>query len=181
MLFVLARNWWALALRGLVAVLFGLATFVWPELSLAVLVALFGAYSLVDGILAVVAAVRAAGRDTRWWALLLEGALGIGAGIVTFVWPAITTLVLLLLIAVWAIATGVLEIIAAIRLRREITGEWLLALSGVASVLFGLILALRPGEGALVVSWIIGAYAIFFGVVVLALAFRLRSWQRRVA
>jgi uncharacterized membrane protein HdeD (DUF308 family) len=114
------------------------------------------------------------------WPLVIEGVLGIGAGVATFVWPAITALVLLYIIAFWAIVTGVFEIVAAIQLRRELTGEWLLALSGAASVLFGLLLVVFPGAGALAVIWIIGAYALVFGVLLLALAFRLRSWQRSV-
>lgn len=175
---VLTRNWWALLLRGFVAILFGILTFILPGITLTSLVLLFGAYALVDGVFAAVAALRSSRNTKRWWALLVEGIFGIGAGVLTFVWPGITALFLLYLIAVWAIVTGIFEIGTAVRLRKEITGEWLLALSGVASVLFGLVLALRPGVGALAVVWMIGAYAIVFGALFLALAFRLRSWGR---
>jgi uncharacterized membrane protein HdeD (DUF308 family) len=178
MLLVLARNWWMLALRGLVAVLFGLVAIVWPGLTLTALVLLFGAYALVDGVFAVVSALRTASRQSRWWMLLIEGVIGIVIGVVTFLWPDITALALLYLIAAWAIVTGVFEILAAIRLRREITGEWLLALSGIASVLFGLLLVILPGAGALAVVWLIGIYALIFGVLLIVLAFRLRSWGR---
>lgn len=179
MLDILARNWWALALRGVVAVLFGLAALIWPGLTLTALVLLFGAYSLVDGIFAVVSAFARAGRERGWWAFLVEGLLGIAAGIVTLLWPGITGLVLLLFIAAWAIVTGVVEIVAAIRLRREIEGEFLLGLSGVLSVIFGLILIARPGAGAVAVAWLIGAYALLFGALLLALAFRLRGLRGR--
>src|SRR5919202_355383 len=179
MLDVLARNWWALALRGVVAILFGLAALVWPGLTLTALVLLFGADALVDGVFAVVAAIARAGRERHWWALLLEGLLGIAAGVVTLAWPGITGLVLLLFIAAWAIITGVVEIVAAIRLRREIEGEFLLGLGGALSVLFGLLLIVRPGAGALAVAWLIGIYAILFGALLLALAFRLRGLRGR--
>ena len=177
---VLIQNWWALALRGVAAILFGLAAFVWPGITLVVLVALFGAYVLVDGIFALIAAVRSDEHAMASWALLIEGALGIIAGILTFVWPGITALVLLMIIAFWAILTGILELVAALRLRREISNEWLLALSGISSVVFGIILVARPGLGALAVTWIIGVYAVAFGVLMLALAFRLRHFQREV-
>ena len=120
---LLARNWWALALRGLAAILFGIAALVVPHIALVVLIALFGAYALVDGVFAIVSAVRAAERHMRWWPLLVEGLAGIVVGVLTFVWPGLTALVLLYFIASWAIVTGVFEILAAVRLRREITGD----------------------------------------------------------
>lgn len=178
MINAVARNWWMLALRGLIAILFGLATFVWPGITLFVLVLLFGAYAFVDGIFALVAAFSDRAGKQRWWVLLLEGLAGIAAGILTFLWPGMTAFVLLYLIAAWAVVTGVLEIAAAIRLRQEIEGEWLLALGGVASIIFGILLAIWPGTGALAVVWLIGSYALVFGVVMLLLAFRLRNWSK---
>jgi uncharacterized membrane protein HdeD (DUF308 family) len=146
MLHSLAKNWWALALRGLVAVLFGLLTFLLPGITLATLVLLFGAYALVDGIFNVIAFFKVASHQ---WALLIEGVIGIIAGVLTFAWPAITAFVLLYLIAFWAIFTGIFEIIAAIRLRKAISNEWLLLLMGVLSLLFGLLILYAPGTGAL--------------------------------
>ena len=175
MMNVLARNWWALALRGLFAVLFGLLAFAWPGLTLAALVILFGAYALVDGVFALLAAVRAAEAHERWWLFVLEGLAGIAASLITFMWPGITALVLLYLIAWWAVITGIFEIAAAIRLRKEISGEWVLVLSGAVSVIFGLVLLFRPGVGALAVIWLIGAYALVFGALLSMLAFRLRG------
>ena len=179
--FTLARNWWAIALRGVVAILFGILAFVWPGLTLEVLVLLWGAYALIDGVFALVAAATGHARPGSWWALLLEGLIGIGAGIATFVWPGITLLVLLYVIAGWAVATGVFEIVAAIRLRRHIQGEWFLALSGVLSILLGVALAFFPLEGLLVLAWWVGAYSFAFGVLLLALAFRLRSRGARTS
>jgi uncharacterized membrane protein HdeD (DUF308 family) len=183
----LTRNWRILAIRGAAGVLFGVAALVWPGLTLAVLVALFGAYALVDGVFAAVAAIRYRRQYGRWWALLLEGVLGIVAGLVAVLLPGLTAAVLVYLIAGWAVATGVFEIVAAVRLRQEIEGEWLLALSGVASVLLGVLLIVRPGPGALALVWLIGSYAIVFGALLLVLAFRLRGlghgapWQRAPA
>jgi len=175
MLGLLTRNWWVLAVRGLLAVIFGFLAFVWPEITLGVLVILFGAYALVDGLFAAITAL-ADRRTSTDWGILLQGIAGIGAGVLTFIWPRVTALVLLYLIAVWALVTGVLEIFAAIQLRKEIKGEWVLGLSGIASVLFGLLLVIRPGSGVLALVWLIGAYAILFGALLILLAFRLRSW-----
>ena len=168
MIHTLARNWWALALRGLAAVLFGLLTFFLPGITLVTLVLLFGAYALVDGVVNVIAFIRVASHQ---WALLIEGVIGLIAGILTFAWPAITALVLLYLIAFWAVFTGVFEIIAGIRLRKAITNEWLLLVMGALSLLFGILILFAP------VLWI-GAYAFLFGIFLLALAFRLRGHRR---
>src|SRR5689334_7495127 len=149
MLYILARNWWALALRGLAAVAFGIMVFIWPAITLLVLVVLFGAYAFVDGIFAILAAVRAAGRQQQWGAMLIEGVIGILVAGLALFWPGLTVLALLYLIATWSMLTGIFEIAAAIRLRREIIGEWLLALGGAASILFGLLLVVLPGAGAL--------------------------------
>ena len=180
MIAVLARNWWVLALRGLAAVIFGLLAFFWPGPALEVLVRLFGAYALVDGIFAVVAAVSGSrGRGMRWL-VLLEGIAGIAIGIISIIWPGITALALLYFIAAWAIITGIFEIMAAVELRQEITNEWFLAISGALSVVFGLLLLLLPGAGALAVIWLIGAYALLFGVLLIVLAFQLRAWGERL-
>jgi uncharacterized membrane protein HdeD (DUF308 family) len=177
---LLARNWWAFVLRGLFAILFGLLTFFMPHMALITLIYIFGLYALADGIFDLVAAFSSTGgaAGQRWWALLIEGLLSIAAGVLAFVLPGLTAVVLLYLIAAWAILTGVLEISAAIRLRKQITGEWLLALAGVASILFGALLFIHPGVGALAVVLWIGAYALFFGVLMVALGLRLRSWAR---
>ena len=175
---VLTRNWWALALRGIFAVLMGLAAFVLPGVTLAVLVALFGAYAVVDGVLAIIAGIRAAERYERWWSPILKGLVGIAAGVLAFVWPALTALALLYLIAGWAIVTGVLEIVAAVHLHRA-HGEWLLILNGVLSVLFGFLVVIWPSAGVLTLLWLIGGYAIVFGIVLLVLAFRLRNLHGR--
>jgi len=181
MVIVLSRNWWTLALRGLFAVLFGIMAFAGPGITLGALVLLYGAYAFADGVLAIAAALVGRTVGVPWWALLIEGLAGIGVGIITLLWPGITALVLLYLIAFWAVVTGVFEIVAAIRLRKEIRGEWLLALSGVLSVLFGVALIVSPGAGALAVVWLIGAYAIVFGALMIALALRLRSWLSRTS
>jgi len=175
---VLTRNWWALALRGIFAVLLGLAAFVLPGVTLAVLVALFGAYAVVDGVLTIIAGIRAAERHERWWSPILKGLAGIAAGVLAFVWPALTALALLYLIAGWAIVTGVLEIVAAVHLHRA-HGEWLLILNGVLSVLFGFLVVIWPSAGVLTLLWLIGGYAIVFGIVLLVLAFRLRNLHGR--
>src|SRR5918999_1005610 len=170
----LTRNWWAIVLRGIAGILFGVITFFAPGISLAALVLLFGAYAFADGVLAIVTAVRRRGTG-RGGLLLLEGLAGIAAGIVTLLWPGITAIALLYVIAAWALVTGAFEIAAAIRLRKVITGEWLLALSGVLSIALGVLLVLAPGPGALALVIWIGAYAFVFGALLVALGFRLRA------
>ena len=170
----LAKNWWAVSLRGLAGILFGIITFLAPGISLAALVLLFGAYAFADGVLAIVSAVRRRGTD-RWWLLLLEGLVGIAAGILTILWPGVTALALLYVIAAWALVTGAFEIAAAIRLRKAISGEWLLALSGVLSIALGVLLILAPGPGALALVIWIGAYAFVFGALLFALGLRLKG------
>ena len=175
----LARYWWVVVLRGVLAIALGVLAFVWPVVTLTSLVIVFGAYALVDGVFALLSAVRGGGAEP-WWLLVLEGGVGIGIGVLTLVAPGITALALLFYIAIWAIATGVLEIAAAIRLRREIEGEWLLILSGLVSVAFGAVLVARPGAGALAVLWLIGSFALVFGVLLVVLAIKARGFARRL-
>jgi uncharacterized membrane protein HdeD (DUF308 family) len=173
----LTRYWWAVVLRGVAAVLFGLLALIWPDITVFVLVVLFGAYALVDGVLALVAAATGENRGRRGW-LIFAGVVGVLAGIVTFLWPEVTTLALLYVIAAWALVTGVLEIMAAIRLRREIHGEWLYIISGACSVLFGILLAVWPATGALALVILIGSFSIVFGVVLVAFGLRLRRLRQ---
>jgi len=171
----LGRNWGWIVLRGVAAILFGILAFALPGITLAVLVIVWGAYALADGILALVAAYRVRDQGKPFWSLVIVGLLGIAAGIVTFIWPGMTALVLLLFIAAWAVVMGIFQIIAAIRLRKEIQNEWLLGFSGVLSVLFGIIMFAQPGAGALAVIWVIAAYAIVFGVLLVWLGLRLKK------
>jgi len=175
---LIAKNWWSLVLRGLAAILLGFITVIWPGITLGALVLLFGAYALIDGVLSLVGAVRAAESHERWGVLLFEGLAGIVAGIVTFVWPAITALTLIYVIAAWALVTGVFEIVAAIRLRKYIPGEWMLGLSGLASLILGILMIAVPLAGALAIALWIGAYAFVFGTLLIVLGFRLRSWTK---
>jgi uncharacterized membrane protein HdeD (DUF308 family) len=168
-------SWWALALRGLVAILFGLAALFWPSLILAVLIVLFGAFALVDGVLAVIAAFRSSGRGMRRPLLLIEGAIGILFGIFALFWPGLTALALLYIIAFWAILSGIARIAMAIMLRREIENEWSIALSGVLSVILGVILILIPGAGLLAYTWLIGLLALALGIALIYYAFRVRK------
>jgi len=177
---ILSRYWWMTLLRGLVAVLFGIMLFAKPGISLVSLVLVFGAYALADGFINVFTAFAGRKEHPSWWMLLLAGLAGIAVGLLAFYSPGATALALLFYIAIWAIATGVLEIAAAIRLRKEIEGEFWLALAGVLSVLFGLFLVVRPGAGALAVLWIIATYAMVFGVMLIALAFKARGFMKHV-
>ena len=175
MITTLAQNWWTLVVRGVAAIIFGILAYLWPDITFTVLVLFFGAYALWDGVFAVIGAFRTQGE--RRWALILAGLVGIAAGLVTFFWPGAATLAILTIIAAWAIVTGVFEIIGAIRLRKEIEGEWFLLLSGLLSVLFGIALVIWPVAGLVAVTWMIGAYAIIFGILLIALGIRLRNWR----
>ncbi len=178
MLDKITRNWWLYTLRGVVAILFGILALVWPKETILALVLLFGAYALVDGIFTVVAGIASYRYFERWWAVLLEGVVGILIGVLTFIWPNITALVFLYFIAAWALITGIFEIVAAIQLRRVIKGEWALILSGLLSMILGVLLFVFPSAGAVSVVWLIGIYAILFGITLIILAFRLRSLGR---
>ena len=166
-----------MALRGVIAILFGLAAFLRPGIALEALILLFGAYALVDGVFSIVGVFGGTRAGTPRWLLLVEGVVGVLAGLIAFISPGLTALALLYLIAAWAIITGGLQIGTAIRLRQEIEGEWALILGGIASVLFGLILAVLPAVGILSLVWLIGAYAVAFGVLLLITAFRVRGQQ----
>jgi uncharacterized membrane protein HdeD (DUF308 family) len=175
----LADNWWLLLLRGLAAIAFGVLSFFWPGLTLITLTWLWGAYALSDGVIAIWAAFNASGGDTgpRWW-LGLSGVVSIFAGVVTFWYTGMTTLVLLMFIAAWAVIIGATQIWGAIALRHVLQNEWLLILNGALSIAFGVILMVQPGAGALAIVWMIAWYAILFGCLFIALALRLRKYKR---
>jgi uncharacterized membrane protein HdeD (DUF308 family) len=170
----LGRCWWILALRGLVAIIFGILAFVLPKMTLLTLVYLFGIYALMNGILALIHAFSAPKGYPRFGAMIFSGMISIAAGVIAFIWPGITALSLVLLIAAWAIIGGISEIATAIRLRHFIRHEWLMALAGAVSVLLGVAILLRPAAGALALLWWIGGFAIAFGILLVALAFRVR-------
>jgi len=174
MVHALAKNWWLLLLRGIAAIVFGVLAFAWPGLTLLTLILFYGAFALVDGVLAIVAAVTGGAPAPRWW-LAIVGLFGVAAGLLTFLMPGLSALVLLFFIAGWAIATGMLQIVGAIQLRKEIDNEWLLIFGGAVSVLFGIGMMLAPGAGALALVWVIGIYAVITGVVLVALALRLKK------
>lgn len=171
---LLTRNWWLLALRGLAAVLFGVLAFVWPGITLLTLIIFFSAYALVNGVMLLVLAAKAPNDFPRFTGLILPGLFSVAAGVIAFLLPGITALALLMLIAAWATVSGILEIVAAVRLRKVIANEWLLMLAGMASVAFGVLMVIWPGAGALALLWCIASFSIVFGVLLVALAFRLR-------
>lgn len=178
---LLARAWWMLALRGVIALLFGILALLLPGLTLLWLVALFAAYALIGGIASAVGAVKNRQSDREWWLILMLGLVSVCAGIVAVFEPLLTALVLVLVMGANALITGVLDIAVAIRLRKVIEGEWLLIAAGFASVVFGVLVFLFPGAGALALVWLISAHAIATGVLLLALAFRARGWARTAA
>jgi uncharacterized membrane protein HdeD (DUF308 family) len=173
----LVNKWWVFAVRGILGILFGLVALFYPGLTLAVLVLFLGAYAGLDGILALIAAVGGDGRDRVWY--VLEGIIGIGLAILILSYPVISERALIYVIAAWAILTGILEIMAGFEL--PIARDWLLALAGVASVVFGVLVFANPVAGALAIVWLIGIYAILFGIVLLVFAFRLRGMAKEVS
>lgn len=173
MAYPVAYPWWSFALRGVLAILFGLVAIIWPDITLGALIILFGAYALVDGIFAIVGAATN-GRDGRWMPLIVVGLAGILVGLVTLIWPGLSALALIYVVAFWAIVIGLLQIVGAIQMRRQITNEVWLILSGVLSVLVGLYIAVFPGDGAVALVLLIGFYAILFGVLLIMLGLTLR-------
>ena len=171
---ILRTNWWALVLRGIVAILLAIITFAIPGITIAVLATVFGFYALIDGVLAIVSTIRAVQGHRRWGAFLLEGILGILVGLYAILFPLATAAIFVTIMAVWAVVTGILEIAAAIRLRRHIQGEWLLILSGVMSILLGIVLFAAPLAGAVFFAWVLAGYGLIFGVLLIALGFRVR-------
>jgi len=176
----LFRDWWHFAVRGVITIVFGIVALIWPDVTKLALVLLFGAFVLTDGILTVATGVAARKYFKRWWALLLEGLTGIVIAAITFIWPNITGLALMYFIAGWAILTGIFEIAAAIEFRNLIPGEWTTVLMGMLSIIFGILLFVSPSAGALGIVWAIGSYAIFFGIMEIVFAFRLRGLGREL-
>jgi uncharacterized membrane protein HdeD (DUF308 family) len=170
----LARGWWTFVLRGVLAIIFGIMAFGWPGPTVVVLVWLFAAWAIVDGASSLLGAFRSKQSGSRWWQVL-EGLAGIVAGVIAFLWLGLAAVALVLLIAAWAIVTGIFEIVAAVRLRREISNELWLAIGGVISILFGIVLVLNPGAGLLSLAWLIGLLVIVFGVSMVLLGWRLRG------
>jgi len=173
----MTRNWWLVVVRGLLSILFGLIAFFWPGLTLLLLILTFGVYAIVDGVFAMLSGLVSSKYSSRWWVFLLEGIVSVAAGVIALMRPGLTGFVLVALIAIWAILTGAFEIGAAIRLRREITNEWMLALGGFISIVLGVLLLLQPAAGGLIITLMIGAYALMFGILLVLLGFRLRKWE----
>jgi uncharacterized membrane protein HdeD (DUF308 family) len=171
---LLAQNWWLIALRGVFAILFALIAFFWPGAAILSFVLFFSAYMLVDGVFAIVAAVRAASNHQRWGLLVLEGIVDILTGIIAFAWPGLTVVFFITLMAVWSLITGILMVVAAFKLNPEYGRGWLI-FSGIVSVLFGVALLVAPLVGAVVLTWWLGAYALVFGITLIVLAFKLKG------
>ena len=174
----LTRSWWLILLRGIASILFGIAAFVWPGLTVLALTLLYGAFAMADGILSLGAALTGSGERSipTWW-LVVIGLVGIAAGTVAFLWPGLTAFALVIMIGAWAVAIGVMQIIGAIWLRHEIEDEWLLIAAGILSVLFGAAVLLKPGAGALALAWAIGTFAILSGILLVAFALRIKGVQ----
>lgn len=171
---VMAANWWVVLLRGIAAILFGIVALVWPGLTVLALLWVFGAYAVFDGVMAVVTAFQRRASDEQWWAWALEGALSIAIGLMAIFWTGATALAFIIWMAIWGVVAGIFRIVAAIRLRREIEGEWTLGLSGLLLIFWGVLMAVLPAAGLLSIAWLIGTFAILIGVVLVFLSLRLR-------
>jgi uncharacterized membrane protein HdeD (DUF308 family) len=171
--------WWMLLIRGVLLVLFGILAVSWPGLALYTFIVFFGAFALVHGILSILGSIMNRRDNEDWWLVLLEGIVSIIIGVMTVVWPGLTGLVLAYFIAAWAVVMGILKIYGAIKLRKAIEGELLLIIAGIISVVFGIFIFARPLAGALAIAWIIGIYAIVFGLLSIVLSFRIKSWQKK--
>ena len=176
----LFRNWWIVAVRGVLAIVFGILALVWPDTTKLALVLLFGTFALVDGFSAIAAGIALSPHFKRWWALLLEGLTGTMIGVLTFSWPNVTGLILLYFIAAWAVITGIFEIVAAIEFRNVVSREWTMIIGGILSVSLGALLFAFPYAGAMSIVWLIGMYAIAFGIIELIIAFHLRGLLRSI-
>ncbi len=175
MIEIIINKWWVFFLRGLVAIVFGVLALIWPQITLLTLVILFGAFILLDGIFSVIAGVTSRRENYYWWTLLFTGLLEITIGMLTLFWPNVTGIILLYLIASWAVIIGILDIILAIQIRREIKNEWMLIIDGIFSVLIGVVLFIFPAASAVALAWLIGLFATLLGIVFVILAFRLRK------
>ena len=178
MIHILAKHWWVLVVRGLVSIAFAATAFLMPTLTFELIVLLLGIFLLADGLIAVFAGLRLRGDDADWWVGTLEGLIGVGLGIATLVKPEISAALLVLFIALWCLMTGALEIAIAIRIRKEIEGEWQLAFAGFISIALGALMLIQPNAGAISIAWWVGFYALFFGLLLVGLGLRLRRWLR---
>lgn len=176
----ITNRWWLLVLQGILAIAFGVTAWVWPDLTVITLVILFGAYALSGGVMFLAAAYGAHKEGDNPWPFVFRGVLGIATGVVVAVWPDISALSLLYVVAAYAVVIGIYEVVTAIELRKLIDNEWFLALAGLASIAFGVIAAIYPGDGAVALVWTIGVYAVFFGTLLVALGFRLHGLGRRL-
>lgn len=178
MLDLMARNWWAYVVRGVVALIFGLYAWFIPGMAMKVLLMLFGIFVLLEGIFAIVGSIAARKESELWWLVLLEGLAGLGLGVITLTRPVFVATVIVLFIAFWAIWGGVFRIIAAIRLRKELDSEWLLIFGGAVSILFGLMLFRHTGAGIMAISWLIAFFASMFGVLLISFGIKLKKFQK---
>ena len=180
MIEMVVNKWWVFLLRGLAAIVFGVLAVVWPRITIQVLLILFGTYVLLDGIFSLVAGIVSIRLNKQWWEMIISGVLGIAIGVLTFVWPNITGLVLLYFIAAWAVVIGIMDILIAIQLRREIEGERFMFLDGIFSLVIGVLLFFFPGTGALAAAWLIGLFAVAVGIIFIILSLRLRKFARNL-